>query len=187
MAIIRFYGDLKQFGTKFNMNVDTAAEALNGLYLQIKGLRQNIMNGYFRVRINGQDITEQTLKLGLHAKLTDNAIIHIVPRVVGAKKAGIFNCIAGALLVVVGVVASYYSGPLGSSIIASGLSLMAGGIAMMLTKLPSQPNPEETINKNTFFSNLDNTIAQGSAVPLCYGTMKIGSKVLSQGLEALNG
>jgi len=54
---------------------------------------------------------------------------------------------------------------------------------MMLTKLPVINTTDESISKNTSFSSLDNTIAQGAPVPLCYGTMKIGSKVLSQGLE----
>lgn len=185
MATIRFYGDLKQFGTKFKINADTAAEALNGLYLQIKGLRQNIMNGYFRVRINKQDITEQTLKLGLHSKLTDNTVIHIVPKVAGAKRGGIFGFIAGAAMVIAGLFV--ISPEISAALIASGVGMMLSGVAQMLTKLPTLQNPEEKSNKNTSFSSLDNTIAQGSAVPLCYGTMKIGSKVLSQGLEALNG
>lgn len=186
MATIRFYGDLKQFGTKFKINADTAAEALNGLYLQIKGLRQNIMNGYFRVRINKQDITEQTLKLGLHSKLTDNAVIHIVPKVAGAKNGGIFGFIAGATMVVAGLFVGIATGA-GAALVTSGMGMLLSGVAQMLTKLPNLQNSEEKSNNNTSFSSLDNTIAQGSAVPLCYGTMKIGSKVLSQGLEALNG
>lgn len=65
---------------------------------------------------------------------------------------------------------------------------MIGGVAMMLTKLPqTDKSAEGGINKNTYFSNLDNTIAQGAPVPLCYGQIKIGSKVLSQGIETLEG
>jgi len=175
MATIRFYGDLKQYGTKFKLNAETAAEALNGLYLQIKGLRQNIMQGYFRIRINGQDMTEDSLKFGMHTKLTEDAVIHLVPQVAGAK-GGIFSIIAGAAIAIVGIWA-------GSAFIAVGIGLMLGGVSMMLTKLPTTNTTDESTSKNTSFSSLDNTIAQGAPVPLCYGTMKIGSKVLSQGLE----
>lgn len=183
MATIRFYGDLKQYGTKFNINAETAAEALNGLYLQIKGLRQHIMNGYFRVRINGQDMTEENLKFGLHTKLTDDAIVHLVPQVSGAKNGGIFSIIAGAAMVVVGIIG--FSGGWGAPFLAAGIGMMLGGVSMMLTKLPAVKTTDEATNKNTSFSSLDNTIAQGAPVPLCYGTIKIGSKVLSQGLETL--
>ncbi|WP_392552973.1 tail assembly protein [Orbus wheelerorum] len=181
MATIRFYGDLKQYGTKFKLNADTAAEALNGLYLQIKGLRQNIMNGYFRVRINGHDMTEDSLKFGMHTKLTEDAVIHLVPQVAGAKS-GIFSVIVGAVLVVVGAMTSWVGGGV---LMAAGIGLMVNGMTMMLTKLPTTNSTDESTSKNTSFSSLDNTIAQGAPVPLCYGTMKIGSKVLSQGLETI--
>ncbi|WP_392564598.1 tail assembly protein [Orbus wheelerorum] len=183
MATIRFYGDLKQYGTKFKLNAETAAEALNGLYLQIKGLRQNIMNGYFRVRINGQDMTEDSLKFGMHTKLADDAVIHLVPQVAGAK-GGIFTTILGAALVVVGAFTSWTG--VSTALIYIGAAMMAGGLSSMLTKLPSVDMKNDNQGKqNTSFSSLDNTIAQGAPVPLCYGTMKIGSKVLSQGLETI--
>ena len=91
MAKIRLYGDLKQYGDKFNMNVETAAEALNGLYCQIKGLKKQIMDGFFRVRINGVDMNEGNLQFGLHSRIPQNAVIHIVPKTEGAK-GGAFRC-----------------------------------------------------------------------------------------------
>jgi predicted phage tail protein len=186
VAIIKFYGNLKQYGDKFNMNAETAAEALNGLYCQIKGLKQQIMDGYFRVRINGVDMNEDNLQFGLHSRIPQDATIHIVPRIAGAKNGGIFNFIAGAALVVIGVIGNIYGG-WGTPFIAAGMGMMVGGVAMMLTKLPkTDKSADGGTNKNTYFSNLDNTIAQGAPVPLCYGLIKIGSKVLSQGLETLD-
>lgn len=186
MAIIKFYGDLKQYGDKFNMNVETAAEALNGLYCQIKGLKKQIMDGYFRVRINGVDMNDGNLQFGLHSRIPQEAIIHIVPRVAGAKSGGIFSFIAGAALVVTGLIAGvgqWY----GLALITGGAGMMVGGVAQMLTKLPkTEKTSDGDTNKNTSFSSLDNTIAQGAPVPLCYGLIKIGSKVLSQGLSTLD-
>lgn len=186
MAIIRFYGNLKQYGDKFTMSVETAAEALNGLYCQVKGLKKQIMDGYFRVRINGVDMNEDNLQFGLHSRIPQDAIIHIVPKVAGAK-GGIFSFIAGAAMVVAGVIAGVETGT-GFALVAAGVGLMLGGVAQMLTKLPKTDNLSSVeSNKNTYFSNLDNTIAQGAPVPLCYGQIKIGSKVLSQGIETLEG
>ncbi|ECV9903517.1 tail assembly protein [Salmonella enterica subsp. enterica] len=34
--------------------------------------------------------------------------------------------------------------------------------------------------QNTYFSSLENMVAQGNPVPVLYGEMKIGSRVISQ-------
>lgn len=182
MAKIRLYGDLKQYGDKFDMNIETAAEGLRGLCCQIKGLQQRIIDGWFRVRINGVDMTTDNLQFGLHSRLPENAVIHIVPKVAGAKNGGLFQFIAGAIMVVVGAW-TFSSG--GGGLMAAGFGMMIGGVAQMLTKMPKTEIKSSESNRNTYFSNLDNTIAQGAPVPLIYGRMKIGSKVLSQGLELL--
>ena len=185
MATIRLYGDLKQFGDKFNMSIETASEGLNGLYCQIAGLRQRIVDGWFRVRINGVDINDDNLAVGLHSRLPENAVIHIVPHVAGAKSGGIFGFIAGAALVVAGVIADVAPG-VGFGLIAAGVGLMMGGVAQMLTRTPKTEKKSTDSNRNTYFSNLDNTIAQGGVVSLIFGRMKVGSKVLSQELETLD-
>ena len=183
MAKICLYGDLKQYGNRFDMNIETAAEGLRGMCCQIKGLQQRIVDGWFRVRINGVDMTDDNLQFGLHSRLPENAVIHIVPKVAGAKNGGVFQFIAGAVMVVVGALTSWCGG---WALIAGGIGLMVGGVAQMLTKTPKTDKAKEGLsNKNTYFSNLDNTIAQGAPVPLIYGRIKIGSKVLSQGLEVL--
>ena len=185
MAIVRLYGDLKQFGDKFSMNIETASEGLNGLYCQIAGLRQRIIDGWFHVRINGADITDENLAVGLHSRLPENAVIHIVPHVAGAKSGGIFGFIAGAALVVGGLIVGVSTG-IGFGLVAAGVGLMLGGVAQMLTQLPKTEKKSTDSNRNTYFSNLDNTMAQGAPVPLIFGRMKIGSKVLSQGLETVD-
>ena len=185
MAIVRLYGDLKQFGDKFSMNIETASEGLNGLYCQIAGLRQRIIDGWFRVRINGVDINEGNLAVGLHSRLPENAVIHIVPHVAGAKSGGIFGFIAGAALVVGGLIAGVSTG-WGFGLVAAGVGLMMGGVAQMLTQLPKTEKKSTDSNRNTYFSNLDNTMAQGGVVSLIFGRMKVGSKVLSQELETLD-
>ena len=185
MAIVRLYGDLKQFGDKFSMNIETASEGLNGLYCQIAGLRQRIIDGWFHVRINGVDITDENLAVGLHSRLPENAVIHIVPHVAGAKSGGIFGFIAGAALFVGGLIVGVSTG-IGFGLVAAGVGLMLGGVAQMLTQLPKTEKKSTDSNRNTYFSNLDNTMAQGAPVPLIFGRMRVGSKVLSQGLETLD-
>lgn len=180
MATVCFYGDLQRYGRRFHLEVHTAGEALRALISQIPGLRQHISNDFYRLRIAGQDITQEELKQGMHSPLPDKAVIHLVPRALGAKNAGIFPTIIGAAMIVVGIFSSVYGG---APMIAAGIGMMAGGVASMLTKMPSTPKVGNNGNiTNTAFSNLDNGIAQGAAIPLCYGEVRIGSKVLSQGL-----
>lgn len=181
MATVKFYGNLKQYGDKYKINADTAAEALNCLYLQIKGLKDDIKKGYFRVRINKKDISEKTLHFGLKSQLPHDSVIHIVPVTAGAKNGGIFGVIAGVAMMVVGAWTGQYW------LVGMGVGMAAGGTAMMLTKTPKMKNASnDEGKKSTSFSNLDNTAAQGAPVPLPYGEIMVGSMVESVGVETMD-
>ncbi|HEK3222390.1 TPA: tail assembly protein [Proteus mirabilis] len=39
---------------------------------------------------------------------------------------------------------------------------------------------------NTYFSNLDNAVAQGMPVPIAYGEIMCGSRVISQSVEIMD-
>ena len=178
MAIVKFYGNLKQYGDKYKINADTAAEALNCLYLQIKGLKEDIKKGFFRVRINKKDISEKTLQFGLQSQLPHDSVIHIVPVAAGAKNGGILSVIVGAVMVVVGCWTGQYW------LAGMGVGMMVGGAAMMMTKTPKmKDNANDDGKKSTSFSSLGNTAAQGAPVPLPYGKIMVGSKVESQCVE----
>lgn len=177
MAIVRLYGDLERYGRKFNLNVVNASEAVRALTLQIPGLRQHMQGDYYRVRIAGHDMCESDLQHGMFSVLKETDVIHIIPRALGAKSGvGIFQVVAGVAL----MISSYWLGP---AAFGAGLGLLMGGVATMLTKTPKTKVDEGATNNNTAFSNLDNTVAQGQPVPLAYGRVMIGSKVLSQGLS----
>lgn len=185
MAIVKFYGNLKQYGDKYKINADTAQEALNCLYIQIKGLKDEIRKGFFRVRINKKDITDKTLQFGLQSQLSHDSVIHIVPMTAGAKNGGFLSIIAGVVLVAVGIYGNI-TGGWGTPFISAGIGMMVGGVAQMLIKIPKMDNTLDESKKNTSFSSLENTIAQGSPIPLAYGLMMVGSKVCSQGVETMD-
>lgn len=110
-------------------------------------------------------------------------MIHLVP-VIGAAKSQWTSVIVGAVLVVGGL---FVPGPVGAGMISAGLGMMAGGVAAMLTPVPSTDSGQgaNNGNANKYFSSLDNRVAQGSCVPLVYGEVMVGSKVLSQGLRTV--
>ena len=91
------------------------------------------------------------------------------------------------MLIVVGVMTSWAGG---GALVAAGIGMVAGGVAQMLTKPPKMKEYSGTdAGRNSAFSNLSNTTAQGRPMPLAYGRVYAGSRVVSQGVESsrLNG
>lgn len=178
MITICLHGSLKRdFGNRFCFHAVSPADALNGLFSQINGLREKIRTGTFLVRLNGIIQTEQSLEQNFRQP-EKNAVVHIIPRTAGAGRVG--QVIAGVVIAVVGA----YFGQAWAVQLGVGLAL--GGVAQMLSK---QPNLNANVqgqkaSRNTAFSNLDNTIAQGQPVPLAYGLVYCGSRVISQGVES---
>lgn len=184
---VYLYGSLgKQFGKKFTFFVEDAAEALRAMCAQFQGFRAAIQRGSFAVRSGREYYTNETVADGLHH--ADTKTLHITPVVSGANAQRKNNRRQGWLNIVIGVimiVAAFYSAGTASAAIPGvlgGLGMILGGVALILTKVP---DPQKAINgsKTTSFSNLDNTEAQGRPVPLVYGEMMVGSRVLSQGIR----
>lgn len=71
---------------------------------------------------------------------------------------------------------------------SAGAAMMLGGVAQMLTPLPKRASlsRSEEEKGNTYFSNLDNSVAQGMAVPIAYGEIMCGSRVISQSVEIMD-
>lgn len=184
MVNVRFYGSLKQFGTEFRLDCKTPAEVVQALTSQIPKLRQFIQQGLFTVRVGREYLDNRYLEQGLNQHLKEDATVHFTPVLKGSKKAGLFQTIVGAVMVVVGVFTSLAGG---AALIAGGIGLMAGGVAQMLTKMPSMSTGKDAERKqSTSFSNLSNMAAQGRPMPLAYGRIRVGSLIISQGVETMD-
>lgn len=184
MVNVRFYGSLKQFGTEFRLDCKTPAEVVQALTSQIPKLRQFIQQGLFTVRVGREYLDNRHLEQGLNQHLKDDSTVHFTPVLKGSKKAGLFQTIVGAVMVVVGVFTSWAGG---AALIAGGIGLMAGGVAQMLTKMPSMSTGKDVEKKqSTSFSNLSNMAAQGRPMPLAYGRIRVGSLIISQGVETMD-
>ena len=179
MVTVRFYGDLKQFGTVFKLDIGSVPEAIRALVTQIPGLREHIEKGSYKVRVDGKYIGNDDVQTVV------NSTLHFTPVVQGAGKnlAAIGQIVVGIVM----IVASFYTG--GATAVAyfaSGAGMILGGVAQLLTKMPSMdPMKDSEDLKSSSFSNLANMTAQGAPVPLIYGKMMVGSKVLSQGVRSV--
>uniref|UniRef100_UPI003F680BC2 tail assembly protein n=1 Tax=Salmonella enterica TaxID=28901 RepID=UPI003F680BC2 len=189
MARVCLYGDLQRFGRRTDLSIKTAAEGIRALAVQIPGFRQRLSEGWYQVRIAGQDTSADNLTARLHEPLPPGAVIHIVPRMEGAKSGGIFQVVLGA----VAIAAAFWTGgasmaawgALSTGLFTAGASMMLGGVAQMLTPQPKAPSMHSADNgkQNTYFSSLDNMVAQGNPLPVAYGEVMTGSRRISQELS----
>lgn len=110
----------------------------------------------------------------------------------GAKKAGMFQTILGAVMVVAGVITGVATGwtgvglTFGAGLIMSGASMMAGGIYQMLSPQPKGlQGRDDPDNKPSYaFGGSVNTLAMGNPVALLYGVREIGGAIISAGIVA---
>ncbi|ELQ4284930.1 tail assembly protein [Salmonella enterica] len=191
MARVCLYGDLQRFGKRFSLSIKTAAEGVYALAMQIPGFRQRMNEGWYQVRIAGEDVSADNLTARLHEPLPPGAVIHIVPRMEGAKS-GWTGILAGAALIaasfIPGLNVAVWAGAAAtwSSLAFSlGVSMMLGGVAQMLAPQPKAPSMHNADNgkQNTYFSSLDNMVAQGNPLPVAYGEVMTGSRRISQELS----
>ena len=180
MVTVRFYGDLKQFGTVFKLDIGSVPEAIRALVTQIPGLREHIEKGSYKVRVDGRYIGDE----GVHSEV--NSTLHLTPVVKGAgKNGGLLQVVVGVVMIVAAV---FYPplAPYAAAMISAGTGLILGGVAQLLTKMPKAEGFKDSGDlKSSSFSNLANMTAQGAPVPLIYGKMMVGSKVLSQGVRSV--
>ena len=192
MVNVRFYGSLKQFGSDFRLDCQTPAEVIQALTSQIPKLRQFIQQGLFTVRVGRDYFDNRYLEKGLSQKLKDDSTVHFTPTLKGSKRGGLFGVITGVAL----IAGALALGPLGFSVIGAnaawmvgglGASMLLGGVAQMLTKMPSMSTGKDADKKqSTSFSNLSNMAAQGRPMPLAYGRIRVGSLIISQGVETMD-
>lgn len=191
MVNVRFYGSLKQFGSEFRLDCQTTAEIVQALTSQIPKLRQFIQQGLFTVRVGRDYFDNRYLEQGLSHKLKEDATVHFTPVLKGSKRGGLFGVIAGVAIIAGAIALGPLAGIISTNaawIVGSvGASLLLGGVAQMLTKMPEMKlGTEKEKKQSTAFSNLSNMTAQGKPMPLAYGRMRVGSLIISQGVETMD-
>ncbi|ENJ1323398.1 tail assembly protein [Salmonella enterica] len=193
LTTIRLYGALgARFGRVHKLAVQTSAEAVKALCVNFDGLEEYLMNAKkngmtFAVFRGKRNIDVQDFK-----ELGGDSDIRIAPIMEGAKKAGMFQTILGAVLVVVGAVVGVMTswtgvgGVIGSGMVTAGIGMMAGGVYQMLSPQPKGlQGRDDPDNKPSYaFGGSVNTLAMGNPVALLYGEREIGGAIISAGIVA---
>ncbi len=99
LARICLHGDLQRFGRRLSLYVNTAAEAIRALSMQMPGFRRQMNEGWYQIRIAGDDTAPEAVYARLHEQLGEGTVIHIVPRLAGAGKGGLQIVLGAAAIV----------------------------------------------------------------------------------------
>ncbi|MGY3172442.1 putative phage tail protein [Pseudomonas sp. TE12234] len=170
----------------FLLETGTSREAFSALKNTVEGfedfIREAARRGLrFAIFRNRENVGESEFTL------SGTTEIRIVPIVSGSKNGGLFQTVLGVALIVVGVIVTPFSGPLGGALVSLGIGMAIGGVAQMLTPTPSsksgsQQEQASTENKPSYlFNGAFNSTQQGLPVPVVYGQMLVGSSVITVG------
>lgn len=179
---VKLYGKLRQFGKEFHLAVNSPAEAIRALCVQIHGFEKFLANS----KRNGVEFAVFNGKHNIgEAELQFSGVkdIRIAPILTGSKRNGLFQTIVGAVL----IAASFFvGGPawLAPALLSSGIGLAAGGVIQMLTPQPKGlDGREDTENKPSYaFGSAVNTTAQGNPIGILAGYRQIGGAIISAGI-----
>ena len=206
---IHLHGGLAVFGGPYRLDVSTPREAAHALGVQLKGFRQAIGEGHFRV-VRGDpesgfhyDVT--TLAFPIGRKSED---LHFIPVIGGSGRSGkaAAKIVIGVALIGTGVGfgiaagAAAGTGLLGGlatstgfmgitfgQIAFTGASLLFGGLSSLLSPTPTTnyANREPQDRRESFlFSSLPFNLSEpGNPVPIVYGNPEVGGMVVSVGMS----
>jgi predicted phage tail protein len=173
---VYLYGVLgKKFGKKHTLNVESIGETINAFKANYgQEFIIYIKDKYYSVH-RGEDLkTAETFDKKEQLSMSfDKGDFHLVPRIEGAKS-GWLTVFIGAVLITAGV---YFEQPW---LVQAGIGMMLGGVAMLLTPIPTVENYEEMAEKKSFIYNgPTNSMEQGRPIPIVYGRCIIGSTVIA--------
>lgn len=196
---IKLYGQLaKIVGSRsFKAKVSSAAEAVRFLISNFPHIESHMMEGYYQVKVGDYNLSKEELH---HPSGQDD--ISFIPAVQGAGSnaipiiAGIalvalsfvtFGASTGAFAGLTALNLSTGAGAASLVMFGMGASLVLGGVAQLLTPVPSTDfmqgakNPKESPTYS--FNSVQNTSRQGLAVPVVYGEVLVGSVTVSVGVD----
>lgn len=187
LSKIRVYGRIAKFLKRrvFEADVSSAAEAVRFLLANFPHLEPELSKGHYRVSVGGIDISEDELPYP-----AGQQEIKIIPVVAGAGAVG--RIIAGVALIVASIFipgsAMIFGTALKGVVFGLGASLALGGVAQLLTPVPTLPTGTDTQQdprKSYSFSGIQNVSRQGVPVPVVYGETIVGSVVISAGIDTV--
>lgn len=177
MREVILYGPMRaKFGRSYRFEVKSVAEAFRALNAVVPGFKawfaeRARAGATYKILVGQRSVATGELSL----ESSSSEPIRIVPVVEGSKN----NKLLGAVVAIIGAVIMWFTG--NPYVFQMGLAMVIGGVAMMMVPTPKTPGKGE-ISKDIgsqVFDGPANATSAGSAIPLLYGTMEVGSVVVS--------
>ncbi|EPR3506461.1 tail assembly protein [Serratia marcescens] len=191
LRTVRFHGPMVDiFGPKFEYRAHNVPKALEAMKNLLDGFERYMLEAHkrgltFAVFVGKRNVGQDELEL---TKGTED--IHLVPVVIGSKRAGLFQTVLGVALI--GAAMAFSPAGLGVFSATGGLTTMAytgaamalGGVVQMLSpQMGGLRMRQDQDNKPSYaFGGPVNTTAQGNPVGVLYGTREIGGAIISAGI-----
>lgn len=174
------HGYLKRrFGESFILDIESPAEAVRALAVQLQGFVQSVRCGEFRVLRGKTALDESELTMSLN-----NEDLHIVPMPVGSKRNGLLKVILGVAMIGIGLSLTNGALAFGKQLVTMGAGMLLNGLGQMLSPTPKIDSNESADTKQSYtFGGAVNLTEEGNIVPVVYGKMWCGSVVISAGMD----
>ena len=178
---VYLHGELAKFGNHWNINAPMIADAIKLIDCQTQGFKKYLIEAAeagleLAMTVDNKRIEDPT-ELTLDNLKGD---MHIALMPSGSKR-GWGKIILGAILFAVAIWASggwaaAADMSIGYSMLAMvGVNLMMAGVTELMMKAPKHNKDEEM----ALFNGPENTLVQGTPVPIAYGELLIGGKPIS--------
>lgn len=201
---VKFHGNIfEDIKESYSLAVKSVGEAMHAINTMTSGklykaLYDNDKKGIkYEVLINKRKVIIEKISEDeyvnaynseLAMKFSKLETIDIVPVIEGGNS-GIGAIIAGVLLIIVGIVLQFVpgGGPIGVALIIGGIGLIAAGVINLLTAPPKFDDFRQIQGgggkQSYLFNGPQNVTQEGGPVPVGYGTLLVGSQVISASYE----
>lgn len=192
LRAIHLHGALgERFGPRFELAVDSPADALRGLLTQLPGFRETLAPGRWIV-VRGP-LTATPAALGDIATGfgPHEAELHLIPAIEGAGgRSGGLSLILGVALIGVsflippaaGVGLGLAQGALANAVLGTGISLALSGVSQLLSPVSRSDYAQRERLRSDVFSNPGLVAEPGAPWPVNFGRFEAGGVVASVGL-----
>ena len=186
-TVIKLSGSMAQrFGRTHRRVLTSANEVFRALTNTIDGfdayLREARAKGLdFVIFRDRRNIGNEEFEL-----LSAGDELRIIPVIRGSKRAGVFQALLGAALVVASIWMPGISIAASNLMFSVGAAMSVGGVVQMLSpQVAGMRMRQDPDNKPSYaFGGPVNTTASGNPVPLLYGQREIGGAIISAGVYA---
>ena len=182
MKDVYLYGKLaKDFLPHTRLDVCSPAEVAMALTANF-GDRfvRSIREGAYRITVGREDAQKEIGPEQITFGVAGDGQIHIHPVIEGAGAPG--RIVLGSVLVAASFIPQVNAIPfVGNTLRSFGVSLILGGTAELLTPSPTAGDTREGVDQNPSFiyGGPINLQAEGHAIPLVYGRMRVGSYIVN--------